>query len=200
MYTILRYVPPQDLPNTPSKPACFQGKVTAKCAANLKKGGVNHFKTFVMSKFYSMENLIKGGYCSFPRAVIENLDHPEKQIRTIARALFIFFRDAYFKQGIVVIKESAYPCMRGQLITNHKELTIELKINTRDWERYFKDLKEENVIQVERLRYGTRITLIAYDKLIGAKLREVSAPKMPKKDDDVANINMEEMFPEDDNK
>ena len=68
----------------------------------------------------------------------------------LGRALFIFFRDAYFKQGIVVIKESAYPCMRGQLITNHKELTLELKINTRDWERYFKDLKEENVIQVER--------------------------------------------------
>ncbi len=37
-----------------------------------------------MSKFYSMENLIKGGYCSFPRAVIENLDYLEKQIRTIA--------------------------------------------------------------------------------------------------------------------
>jgi hypothetical protein len=49
---------------------------------------------------------------------------------------------------------------------------------------------------VERLRYGTRITLIAYDKLIGAKLREVSAPKAPKQADDVANINMEEMFRE----
>jgi hypothetical protein len=143
-----------------------------------------------------MENLIKGGYCSFPRAVIENLDHPEKQIRTIAKALFIFFRDAYFKQGIVKIRESAYTCMRGQLITNHKDLVLELKINTRDWERYFKDLKVENIIQVERLRYGTRITLIAYDRLIGAKLREESAPKAPKQADDVANINMEEMFRE----
>jgi hypothetical protein len=84
MYTILRYVPPQDPPNTPSKPAFFQGKVTAKCAANLINGDVNHLKTHCMSKFYSMENLIKGGYCSFPRAVIENLDYLEKQIRTIA--------------------------------------------------------------------------------------------------------------------
>jgi len=67
MYTILRYVPPQDPPNTPSKPACFQGKVTAKYAANLINGDVNHLKTHCMSKFYSMENLIKGGYCLFPR-------------------------------------------------------------------------------------------------------------------------------------
>ena len=65
MYTILRYVPPQDLPNTPSKPACFQGKVTAKYAANLINGDVNHLKTHCMSKFYSMENLIKGAIVCF---------------------------------------------------------------------------------------------------------------------------------------
>ena len=61
-----------------------------------------------------MRKLISEGFSAIPRAVLNNQDNPDEQERLIANILFIFFRDARFKDGTMALKNAVYPCRRGQ--------------------------------------------------------------------------------------
>lgn len=53
------------------------------------------------------------------------------------------------------------------------QLADSLKISERDWRRVIGNLKEEQIIDVQRLKYGSLVTLHSYD------LHTVKTPKVP---------------------
>ena len=152
-----------------------------------------------MEKSCSMRRLISEGFSAIPRAVLNNQDNPDEQERLIANILFIFFRDARFKDGTMAIKKSIYPCRRGQLIISQTILAAQLKVNFRFFQRAMDVLKGDGIIEVERLKDGSRITITAYDMLVGAKLKEHKPAEPKKLPCDVYEINMREMFPDQNN-
>ena len=143
-----------------------------------------------------MRKLISEGFSAIPRAVLNNQDNPDEQERLIANILFIFFRDARFKDGTMAIKKSIYPCRRGQLIISQTILAAQLKVNFRFFQRAMDVLKGDGIIEVERLKDGSRITITASDMLVGAKLKEHKPAEPKKLPCDVYEINMREMFPD----
>ena len=56
-----------------------------------------------------MRRLISEGFSAIPRAVLNNLTNPDEQERLIANILFIFFRDARFKDGTMALKNRSIP-------------------------------------------------------------------------------------------
>ena len=200
MNTILRKETTPDMTMTPSEAASILGLGGAFSGAKQSFYSENRDFTQLsdlnMEKSCSMRRLISEGFSAIPRAVLNNLTNPDEQERLIANILFIFFRDARFKDGTMAIKKSIYPCRRGQLIISQTILAAQLKVNFRFFQRAMNVLKGDGIIEVERLKDGSRITITAYDLLVGAKLKEHKPAEPKKLPCDVYEINMREMFPD----
>ena len=203
MNTILRKETTPDMTTTPSEAASILGLWGAFSGAKQSFYSENRDFTQLsdlnMEKSCSMRRLISEGFSAIPRAVLNNQDNPDEQERLIANILFIFFRDARFKDGTMAIKKSIYPCRRGQLIISQTILAAQLKVNFRFFQRAMDVLKSDGIIEVERLKDGSRITITAYDMLVGAKLKEHKPAEPKKLPCDVYEINMREMFPDQNN-
>ena len=135
MNTILRKDMTPVRTTTPPEAALILGLAAAFSAAkqpfSTEIRDFNQLSDLKMEKSCSMRKLISEGFSAIPRAVLNNQDNPDEQERLIANLLFIFFRDARFKDGTMAIKKSIYPCRRGQLIISQTILAAQLKVNFR---------------------------------------------------------------------
>lgn len=203
MNTILRKETTPDTTTTPSEAASILGLGGAFSGAKQPFYSENRDFTQLsdlnMEKSCSMRRLISEGFSAIPRAVLNNLTNPDEQERLIANILFIFFRDARFKDGTMALKNAVYPCRRGQLVVQQKKMAAQMMVNYRSFQRVINVLKSDGIIEVERLKDGSRITITAYDMLVGAKLKEHKPAEPKKLPCDVYEINMREMFPDQNN-
>ena len=185
---------------TPPEAALILGLAAAFSAAkqpfSTEIRDFNQLSDLKMEKSCSMRKLISEGFSAIPRAVLNNQDNPDEQERLIANILFIFFRDARFKDGTMALKNAGYPCRRGQLVVQQKKMAAQMMVNYRSFQRIINVLKGDGIIEVERLKDGSRITITAYDMLVGAKLKEHKPAEPKKLPCDVYEINMREMFPD----
>ena len=122
-----------------------------------------------MNKFFAMENLLKSGYCIIPRVILDNQQSSCKKTALRADILSYFYQKAYFAKGGVVLDGRIYTCFRGELIVNQQELAAFFKTERRQWNRIMAEFTSENIIRVDRLRGGSRITIVAYDCIVGKK-------------------------------
>ena len=122
-----------------------------------------------MNKFFALENLLKSGYCIIPRVILDNQQSSCKKTALRADILSYFYQKAYFAKGDVVLDGRIYTCFRGELIVNQEELAAFFKTERRQWNRIMAEFTSENIIRTEQVRGGTRITLVAYDCIVGKK-------------------------------
>ena len=122
-----------------------------------------------MKKFYTMENFLKSGYYNIPRVIVDNEQSSCEKTALRARILSYFYQKAYFAKGDVVLDGRIYACFRGELIVNQKELAAFFKTERRQWNRIMAEFTSENIIRVDRLRGGSRISIVAYDCIVGKK-------------------------------
>ena len=122
-----------------------------------------------MNKFFAMENLLKSGFYNIPRVIVDNEQSSCKKTALRADILSYFYQKAYFAKGDVVLDGRIYTCFRGELIVNQKELAAFFKTERRQWNRIMAEFAGENIIRVDRLRGGSRITIVAYDCIVGKK-------------------------------
>ena len=122
-----------------------------------------------MNKFFAMENLLKSGYCIIPRVILDNQQSSCKKTALRADILSYFYQKAYFAKGDVVLDGRIYTCFRGELIVNQQELAAFFKTERRQWNRIMAEFTSENIIRVDRLRGGSRISIVAYDCIVGKK-------------------------------
>lgn len=200
MNTILRKDMTPVRTTTPPEAVLILGLAAAFSAAkqpfSTEIRDFNQLSDLKMEKSCSMRKLISEGFSAIPRAVLNNLTNPDEQERLIANILFIFFRDARFKDGTMALKNAVYPCRRGQLVVQQKKMAAQMMVNYRSFQRIINVLKSDGIIEVERLKDGSRITITAYDMLVGAKLKEHKPVEPKKLPCDVYEINMREMFPD----
>ena len=200
MNTILRKDMTPVRTTTPPEAALILGLAAAFSAAkqpfSTEIRDFNQLSDLKMEKSCSMRRLINEGFSAIPRAVLNNQDNPDEQERLIANILFIFFRDARFKDGTMALTNAVYPCRRGQLVVQQKKMAAQMMVNYRSFQRIINVLKSDGIIEVERLKDGSRITITAYDMLVGAKLKEHKPAEPKKLPCDVYEINMREMFPD----
>lgn len=200
MNTILRKDMTPVRTTTPPEAVLILGLAAAFSAAkqpfSTEIRDFNQLSDLKMEKSCSMRKLISEGFSAIPRAVLNNQDNPDEQERLIANILFIFFRDARFKDGTMALKNAIYPCRRGQLVLQQKKMAAQMMVNYRSFQRIINVLKGDGIIEVERLKDGSRITITAYDMLVGAKLKEHKPAEPKKLPCDVYEINMREMFPD----
>jgi len=203
MNTILRKDMTPVRTTTPPEAALILGLAAAFSAAkqpfSTEIRDFNQLSDLKMEKSCSMRRLISEGFSAIPRAVLNNLTNPDEQERLIANILFIFFRDARFKDGTMALTNAVYPCRRGQLVVQQKKMAAQMMVNYRSFQRVINVLKSDGIIEVERLKDGSRITITAYDLLVGAKLKEHKPVEPKKLPCDVYEINMREMFPDQNN-
>ena len=122
-----------------------------------------------MNKFFAMENLLKSGYCIIPRVILENQLSSCEKTALRASILGYFYQKAYFAKGDVVLDGRIYTCFRGELIANQEELAAFFKTDRRQWTRIMAEFTSENIIRVDRLRGGSRISIVAYDCIVSKK-------------------------------
>ena len=122
-----------------------------------------------MNKFFALENLLKSGYCIIPRVILDNEQSSCKKTALRARILSYFYQKVYFAKGDVVLDGRIYTCFRGELIVNQDELAVRFETDRRQWTRIMAEFTSENIIRTEQVRGGTRITLVAYDCIVGKK-------------------------------
>ena len=122
-----------------------------------------------MNKFFAMENLLKSGFYNIPRVIVDNEQSSCKKTALRARILSYFYQKVYFAKGDVVLDGRLYTCFRGELIVNQEELAVRFERDRRQWTRFMAEFTSENIIRTEQVRGGTRITLVAYDCIVGKK-------------------------------
>ena len=122
-----------------------------------------------MNKFFAMENLLKSGFYNIPRVIVDNEQSSCKKTALRARILSYFYQKVYFAKGDVVLDGRLYTCFRGELIVNQEELAVRFETDRRQWTRIMAEFTSENIIRTEQVRGGTRITLVAYDCIVGKK-------------------------------
>ena len=122
-----------------------------------------------MNKFFAMENLLKSGFYNIPRVIVDNEQSSCKKTALRARILSYFYQKVYFAKGGVVLDGRIYTCFRGELIVNQQKLAAFFKTERRQWNRIMAEFAGENIIRVDRLRGGSRISIVAYDCIVGKK-------------------------------
>ena len=122
-----------------------------------------------MNKFFAMENLLKSGFYNIPRVIVDNEQSSCKKTALRARILSYFYQKVYFAKGDVVLDGRLYTCFRGELIVNQEELAVRFETDRRQWTRIMAEFTSEYIIRTEQVRGGTRITLVAYDCIVGKK-------------------------------
>jgi len=130
-----------------------------------------------MNKFFAMENLLKSGFYNIPRVIVDNEQSSCKKTALRARILSYFYQKVYFAKGDVVLDGRLYTCFRGELIVNQEELAVRFETDRRQWTRIMAEFTSENIIRVDRLRGGSRITIVAYDCIVGKKSAQYKQTK-----------------------
>lgn len=138
-----------------------------------------------MKSCFSLSSIVRGGYQTYPRLVGKNLYSNITFDKLTARALHYFYTYAHFVEGPVKFESHYYQCDRGQLILTQSQLVKNLQTSEREWARVVAHLKEEQIIDVQRIKYGSLVTLNSYD-LHMAKMQKapavhvVQGPSYPK--------------------
>ncbi len=157
-----------------------------------------------MNKFFALENLLKSGYCIIPRVILDNQQSSCKKTALRARILCYFYQKAYFAKGDLLLDGRIYACFRGELIANQEELAIRFETDRRQWNRIMAEFTSENIIRIERLRGGSRISLVAYDCIVGKKSAQYkqanggdkAADTAPKAKKQKLGVSVENYYPE----
>lgn len=126
-----------------------------------------------MKSCFTLSSIVRGGYQTYPRLVGKNLYSPINFDRLTARALHYFYTYAHFVEGPVLFDSHYYQCDRGQLILAQTQLVKKLQTSDREFARVIGCLKDEQIIDVQRLKHGSLVTLHSYD------LQTVKTPKVP---------------------
>ncbi len=122
-----------------------------------------------MKKFYTMENFLKSGYYNIPRLILDSERSSCEKTALRARILRYFYEKVYFAKGEVVFNGRKYLCFRGEFIASQRELAEYFNLDRQQWTRIMTDFQSESILKIERVRGGTRITLVGYDCIVGKK-------------------------------
>ena len=122
-----------------------------------------------MKKFYTMENFLKSGYYNIPRVIVDNEQSSCEKTALRARILSYFYQKVYFAKGEVTFNGRRYVCFRGEFIARQVELAEYFNLDRKQWNRIMTDFQSESILKIERVRGGTRITLVGYDCIVGKK-------------------------------
>ena len=122
-----------------------------------------------MKKFYTMENLLKSGYYNIPRVIVDNEQSSCEKTALRARILSYFYQKVYFAKGEVVFNGRRYLCFRGEFIASQRELAEYFNLDRQQWTRIMTDFQSENILKIERVRGGSRFSIVGYDCIVGKK-------------------------------
>jgi len=122
-----------------------------------------------MNKFFAMENLLKSGFYNIPRVIVDNEQSSCEKTALRARILSNFYQKVYFAKGEVVFNGRRYLCFRGEFIASQRELAEYFNLDRQQWTRIIAEFTSENILKIERVRGGSRFTIVAYDCIMGKK-------------------------------
>ena len=122
-----------------------------------------------MKKFYTMENFLKSGYYNIPRLILDSERSSCEKTALRARILRYFYEKVYFAKGEVVFNGRRYLCFRGEFIASQRELAEYFNLDRQQWTRIIAEFTSENILRIERVRGGSRFTIVAYDCIVGKK-------------------------------
>ncbi|MDT3368815.1 MAG: hypothetical protein LIR40_09245 [Bacteroidota bacterium] len=122
-----------------------------------------------MKKFYTMENFLKSGYYNIPRLILDSERSSCEKTVLRARILRYFYEKVYFAKGEVMFNGRRYVCFRGEFIARQVELAEYFNLDRKQWNRIMTDFQSESILKIERVRGGSRFTIVAYDCIVGKK-------------------------------
>ena len=122
-----------------------------------------------MKKFYTMENFLKSGYYNIPRLILDSERSSCEKTALRARILRYFYEKVYFAKGEVVFNGRRYLCFRGEFIASQKELAEYFNLDRNQWNRIMTDYQSESILKIERVRGGSRFSIVGYDCIVGKK-------------------------------
>ena len=122
-----------------------------------------------MKKFYTMENFLKSGYYNIPRVIVDNEQSSCEKTALRARILSYFYQKVYFAKGEVVFNGRRYLCFRGEFIASQRELAEYFNLDRQQWTRIIAEFTSENILKIERVRGGSRYSIVGYDCIVGKK-------------------------------
>ena len=122
-----------------------------------------------MKKFYTMENFLKSGYYNIPRLILDSERSSCEKTALRARILRYFYEKVYFAKGEVVFNGRRYLCFRGEFIASQRELAEYFNLDRQQWTRIIAEFTSENILKIERVRGGSRFSIVAYDCIVGKK-------------------------------
>lgn len=111
-------------------------------------------------------NIYGTGYVKIPRSVLSMLESPLACERNRALLLVLLFSKAFFKDGVVEVCSTSYPCERGSCIINVPEISATANFQKYAGYRYLNDLKSEGWIQTERVGNATKVKIIGFDSFM----------------------------------
>jgi hypothetical protein len=122
-----------------------------------------------MKKFYTMENFLKSGYYNIPRVIVDNEQSSCEKTALRARILSYFYQKVYFAKGEVMFNGRRYVCFRGEFIARQVELAEYFNLDRKQWNRIMTDFQSESILKIERVRGGSRFSIVGYDCIVGKK-------------------------------
>ena len=111
-------------------------------------------------------NIWGTGYVKIPRSILNMLGSPVACERNRAILLILLFSKAFFKDGVVHVCNTTYPCERGSCIINVPEISAAANFQKYAGYRYLNDLKSAGWIQTERVGYATKVKIIGFDSFM----------------------------------
>ena len=157
-----------------------------------------------MKKFYTMENFLKSGYYNIPRVIVDNEQSSCEKTALRARILSYFYQKVYFAKGEVTFNGRRYVCFRGEFIARQVELAEYFNLDRKQWNRIMTDFQSESILKIERVRGGSRFTIVAYDCIVGKKSAQYKQANGGDKAEDAApkakkpklGVSVENYYPE----
>ncbi len=122
-----------------------------------------------MKKFYTMENFLKSGYYNIPRLILDSERSSCEKTALRARILRYFYEKVYFAKGDVMFNGRKYLCFRGEFIASQGELAEYFNLDRQQWTRIMTDFQSESILKIERVRGGSRFSIVGYDCIVGKK-------------------------------
>ena len=122
-----------------------------------------------MKKFYTMENFLKSGYYNIPRLILDSERSSCEKTALRARILRYFYEKVYFAKGEVMFNGRRYLCFRGEFIARQVELAEYFNLDRKQWNRIMTDFQSESILKIERVRGGSRFSIVGYDCIVGKK-------------------------------
>ena len=122
-----------------------------------------------MKKFYTMENFLKSGYYNIPRLILDSERSSCEKTALRARILRYFYEKVYFANGEVMFNGRRYLCFRGEFIASQRELAEYFNLDRQQWTRIIAEFTSENILKIERVRGGSRFSIVGYDCIVGKK-------------------------------